>query len=509
MMLAEPEQGVSPSVKWSRTALAIALVLGTFLRVAWIARPLDHRSSAEWREADYVQIARNFYREDGNILFPRIDWRGDTPGYVESELPLMPWLAAQIYRMAGYDLVYFRALAVAASVASLLVFAGMARGALPPDGAWFATASFAISPWLVRMGNALQPEPLMILLSLLAVRALWKWSEEPGFGRLLRACAWAAAAMLAKMSAGYVGFVFAHSLLRRLGLGALRDVRVYLAAAVALAPPLVWGLWARHFWTAYGNSLGVSNETHLITWKALWPPAFLAGNLRIETLFVWSPLGLILGVIALQRYRSRLEPLLAWYGAVWSFYLIAANTSGDRWAAYYHSASVAPVSLIMGAGFSAGVRGLPLRRPTWLTPRLSTRLLATATLLSLATVTAGLVARRDTRPDEAVKHACAVEFSTHVPPHASIVVSGGGSRDGLGQPVAWNESTWFAWMDRRGFQYAFDDFSAVKIEGLRRRGGRYWIASAHELERPDIVRLLDSNWKRVATCGDYTLHEMP
>jgi hypothetical protein len=66
------------------------LFLGLFFLGAWIRsldvwRPVDGRVRESWRECDYAAVARNFYREGMNILYPRIDWRGDGPGYAEME----------------------------------------------------------------------------------------------------------------------------------------------------------------------------------------------------------------------------------------------------------------------------------------------------------------------------------------------------------------------------------------------------------------------------------------
>ena len=36
-----------------------------------------------WRQADTAAIARNFYRDGMNLLYPAIDWSGAGPGYVE------------------------------------------------------------------------------------------------------------------------------------------------------------------------------------------------------------------------------------------------------------------------------------------------------------------------------------------------------------------------------------------------------------------------------------------
>ncbi len=54
--------------------LMVAVVpAGAALRLAYVDRPLDHRMRAPWRQSDYTQLARNYWREDTNLFHPRID----------------------------------------------------------------------------------------------------------------------------------------------------------------------------------------------------------------------------------------------------------------------------------------------------------------------------------------------------------------------------------------------------------------------------------------------------
>ena len=146
-----------------RVILVLILTLGIGARVACMARPFDARIRSAWQQADFVQVARNFFRDDMSILHPRIDWRRDGPGDVEIEFPLQPWIAACLYRLAGYHVPLLRALSAFLEVATLLVFAWFAGRVLPPAGALFATATFAANPFSIYLASAMQPEPLMHL----------------------------------------------------------------------------------------------------------------------------------------------------------------------------------------------------------------------------------------------------------------------------------------------------------------------------------------------------------
>src|SRR5262249_51272030 len=55
-----------------KTAFICLFLVGAALRLIDVWRPVDR---ASWRECDEASIARNYYREDMNVLHPRVDWR--------------------------------------------------------------------------------------------------------------------------------------------------------------------------------------------------------------------------------------------------------------------------------------------------------------------------------------------------------------------------------------------------------------------------------------------------
>ena len=491
-----------PSTRRRRALLLAILLLGAIMRIAPVCRPLDHRLLAPWRESDHVQVARNFYRGDLDIRYPRIDWRGDQPGYAEMELPVLPWLGAAAARLVGYSEPLLRVPSAILGVASLALFARMAFATLAPTAALVAVAAYAGNPLLVAMGAALQPDALMLFLVLLAMALMWRWDDDPTTGNLLVACVAIGGAALAKLPAAHLGIVMAYLVVRKGGARALASPVPWLGAVIAVVPPLVWYVWAHRFWERYGLSLGVSNESHLLGWDMLRSPHFLAGLVKWETLAVFTPAGWLLAAAALGEPLARTHRVLVWYAAVSAFYLVSARTSADDWAFYYHGLSVAPACLLMGAG--AG--WLAQRRP-----RLASVLVA-GTILALLSATGYLVYKRDHQRHLLEMRTCMVAFTRSVPPDGAIVVRGGAMRDEYGRPVAHNESMAFAWMDRRGFNYGDEELSVETLDRIAARGGRYWIVGDDEL-RPELRTAAARRWKRLAACefgyGLYDLGERP
>src|SRR5258705_12421397 len=60
--------------------------------------------SADWnqyRQYDTAALARNFAEESLNVFYPRVDWRGNSPGYVEVEFQAFTLPVALLYRVFG------------------------------------------------------------------------------------------------------------------------------------------------------------------------------------------------------------------------------------------------------------------------------------------------------------------------------------------------------------------------------------------------------------------------
>lgn len=499
------------AARW-RWALILLFALGVGLRFASVDRPLDNRLNSPWREADYTTIARSFSREGMNILYPRVAWRGDTPGYVEMELPLLPWTAAALHPLLGSHERIMRGLSAALESGSLLLFILLATRLLPLGGALLAVACYALNPTLIELASSMQPEPVMLFFCLLAALCLLRFTEEnEGYGWLFAACGATAVAMLGKATAGYMGLVIAWAVLRRLGLRALLRPQVYAAAALALAPPVLWYSWAHGFWMTWGMSIGMSNESHLIGLDMLWPPSFLLGIFKLETTKVFTPFGWLLAGVGLWGWR-RIPLPAVWYGAVCVYLLAIARTSADGWAYYYHSVAVAPACLLMGAGVSTLLAWAP--RPGlggWLANRRPAALVLAAltvvTLVGLG-VRSTLQQRQRWWADLDDLYQCSLQLRDAVPADGLIVVQGGAMFDEYGRPVAHNRPMAFAWMDRRGFNYGLEEASVATLEEIAARGGRYWVAAEDELEE-GALKEAASHFNQLATCDrGYVLYDL-
>src|ERR1043165_5137670 len=90
----------APRLPYHVTKLVVAIwLLAVAVRLIGINQPyVDHWS---WRQSDVAAIARNFRQQDPHFASPQIDWAGDETGYLGSQFPILPFVAALCYKIAG------------------------------------------------------------------------------------------------------------------------------------------------------------------------------------------------------------------------------------------------------------------------------------------------------------------------------------------------------------------------------------------------------------------------
>ncbi|MDZ7338762.1 MAG: glycosyltransferase family 39 protein [candidate division KSB1 bacterium] len=535
---------------------ALLLGLGVWLRAIDLWRPVDGSVREAWRECDMAAVARNFYQEGMNILYPRIDWRGDGPGYAEMEFPALSWQIALLYKILGLREQMGRSVPFVFSIGSMLAFFALARRFLRPQAALAAAAFFVLSPLSIRVANSLQPEAIMLFFIILTVYTFLRWLDEEKWLWYWLTGGSASCALLAKVNSAHIGLLFLGLVLVRKGRRGLRSRRLWALAALIVLPAVLWYTHAHRLWLDYGNSLGLSNEYHWIGLDFFTNPRFVLGILRIEALFVWMPLGWVVAAYGLWRRRERGAILAAlWTLAVLIYYVIASRTTSEDWSIYYHVASVPPAALLFGHGLGEVVRGSQRRRSAGFVVAgalavmvVLARLLTSfrPTILAAGLITGGgaIVAlglprasggpkpvlgwhgwlgracipfcaasslilcgfriAKDVHPShmQAI-YQCARVVRHHIPADDLIVASGGHSVDEDGYPLAINAPYLFYWLEHKGFNVAIENQSVAALESLAMRGARWFVAEREAVaQKPGFAQELAERFPLVAECGD-------
>lgn len=495
--------------------LCSLFVLGAVLRAIKMGQPIAVDDILSWREADIGGIARNFYREGMNLFYPRIDWRGDGPGYVEMEFPLYPWLIAVLYKIFGYHEILGRLLSYSFSLGSMAVFFQMARYLLPGMGTICASLFFVLSPLVVKISPSLQAEGLMFLCYLLAAYAFIRWVEDNSWKYYAIALFATTLAILAKAPAAHIGLFFALLVLSQKGLVALRQFRLWMFAIVALLPGILWYKHAQNLWLTSGNSMGVSNEAHSAGLGIFTHPSLIIGILKIEAIQVWMPTGLVIAAIGIFLHKSEktVRYSLYWLLAIFAFYLTASWTSSAGWAIYYHVISVPPAALLFGLGVEA-IRNIHWqdRSTSNGSPRLKNLVVLFAVFcISVTFLLQGLRIYQTVshQPEQLSKlYECSQEFKSAIPNNVLIVTTAPSSFEN-GRPIASNIPYVFYWLDRKGFNLFAEKQSLPEVLSLAKRGAKYFVAEkSYFIDKPDFEADLRRTFPALRECEQAVLFQL-
>ncbi|HTH51139.1 MAG TPA: glycosyltransferase family 39 protein [Pyrinomonadaceae bacterium] len=496
--------------------IVVLFVAAAGVRFADVFRPINQES---WRECDLGAVSRNFVREGFTPLYPRIDWRGNGPGFAEMELPLYPMLTASTYMAVGEHEQVARIWSFLFSLGAMFLFFKIAREYLTVFASTVAFAFFALNPLMVRIATSIQPEGLMLLTYLAAVFFFIRWIKTDSMSAFLGTTIATSLTLLSKAPAAHIGLFFAILLLQKYGWRAITQLRIWFFGIAAVGPAALWYFHAKNLWLTYGNSLGVSNEYHWIGWDFFTDTSFLKGILGIELAYVWLVFGLVVGAFAIWRgYREQTaRHALLWLASIFLFYIVAARTTSEDWASYYHAFSIAPVAILFGFAI----------KKLWdyaqeLADNYSRRSVLhrfaniVVVLVVIFAVLASLrVEARQIRSNFADDNAdsAGLKFARQVKPLLTasglIVASGGHCRDEKGYEVAFNASYMFYWLDRKGWNVCVEDQSIAKIRELSKNGARYFIAGKKYMrEKSGFEDELNATYPRIATSDAYSAYDL-
>jgi 4-amino-4-deoxy-L-arabinose transferase-like glycosyltransferase len=239
--------------KW----LVIFIVVAAFaVRLIAIDQPFIDPWS--WRQSDVAAIARNYLENGLHFSRPQIDWGGNERGYVGTEFPILPFVAAIIYRSAGVQEWIGRLESVLFFVAALPFFFGLVRRIFGESVALWATFFYAFAPLGIVTSRAFMPDVPSLSLAIAGIYFFLRWIKEEKFCWLVTSAVLVSLALLIKLPTAIIGaplfYLAAQRGTRRAGIqnGGLESAAPWFArwelwffAAVALIPSAVW-YWHAH-----------------------------------------------------------------------------------------------------------------------------------------------------------------------------------------------------------------------------------------------------------------------
>jgi 4-amino-4-deoxy-L-arabinose transferase-like glycosyltransferase len=323
------------------TRLAIALsILAVAVRLILIDQPyIDNWS---WRQSDVVAIARNYFHNGFHFAYPQIDWAGDSSGFVGTEFPILPFLAAIGFKFAGVHDWIGRLETVILFALSLPFFFLLVRDVFGTTAAIWALIFYAFAPLDVFASREFMPDVPSLSFAIAGLYLFAHWighatpkafaTERSTF--LLASALCISLSILIKLPNIVIAVPLACLAFQRfrkspLRLGpAFQRLDLCLFAVLALLPSLLW-YWhaakiAQNFYPHHFFGAGGIRIMHA-SWY--W---------RIVEQMMTSSFTPLLGILALgglflARFNVRARFFYCWLGGMILFIGVAGYGSRHQW----------------------------------------------------------------------------------------------------------------------------------------------------------------------------------
>ena len=218
-------------------------VFAVAVRLILINQPyIDHWS---WRESDVAAIARNFSENGFHFASPQIDWAGDTPGYVGTEFPVLPFLAAICYKFTGVCEWIGRSQAVVLFAVSLPFFFLLVREIFGSTAAIWATFFYGFAPLNVFAGRSFMPDVPSLSLALMGLYFFVRWLQNDKWIPFFSAALAISLSILIKVTTIVIAAPLLFLIWQKWRWNFVKRPALWLFAAITILPAVAW-YWHGH-----------------------------------------------------------------------------------------------------------------------------------------------------------------------------------------------------------------------------------------------------------------------
>ena len=228
---------------------------------------------------------------------------------------------------------------------------------------------------------------------------------------------------------------------------------------------------------------------------------------------------MIVGAFAIWRgYREEIaKHSLLWLASIFAFYIIAARTTSEDWAHYYHVFSIPPAALLFGFSIKKLRDYAQDFTDTFSRHSLIVNLsrVVIFSVVIAAIFASLLVEAKQIRVNftenrlQSPAFAFAKSVKPLVKPDAPILVSGGHCKDDKGYYVAYNASYMFYWLERKGWNICVEVQSITNIREFLPKGVEYFVAEKKYVrEKPGFEDELNRTFPAIADSGDFAVYDI-
>lgn len=235
--------------------LAIIFFAGFFVRMYRFNNPIADWHS--WRQADTAAVTRNFVKEGYTPLFPKFDALNslnekqlpNPKRYFFAEFPIYNSIVYFAYSGFGHFTIeqWGRLVSIFASSLTSVVLYFLVKEYSSKRVALFSSFIFAFLPYNIYYGRVIMPDPMHILFGVATLYLVTKWVQS---NKILYAILGGIAFAITILTKPY-GLVLllpiSYLILKRWRFGLLKKPGIYIFAAIALIPFLLWRDYINHY----------------------------------------------------------------------------------------------------------------------------------------------------------------------------------------------------------------------------------------------------------------------
>lgn len=452
----------------ARRWLCAILLAALAVRLPWFLDPI--LNVHDLRQTQTAMQARNLVRDNFDLLHPRIDWLGSSPGYMALEFPVYQGIVAVLYRLFGVHEVFAKLVSlVAFGVSTISLYFLASRFAMRKVALW-ACAWFSFSPLMFFASTAVIPDMLTLALGLGALHLLAVSNDRHSKTLLVAAIAVTLAAFLSKsVMCLPLFFPVGYLLYQRLGSRFLVSPWSIVFGLVVIVPLGVW--------TGYTERLNAANNfgEHIPSEALQYAIGTWHDRVALDTharlgqyygFWILGAVGLplcVLGAIALWRRIDQHSAFFLWWAiglvGYFAFYTVTIA---------HHSYYQLPMIPLISVAAGCGIIDLQRRAQGWPAVwRLSIAAAMTVLYLSWWWMPVAHAVQQDS-----IAMAAAKSIQAHTQPTDLVLVAA--MHKEYAAPADYRSyASILYYADRRGWCLGISTLDDASIAALEAKGATY------------------------------------
>lgn len=340
------------SAKESNLILYGILATVLLIRIYTFNVPLIDRTS--WKEIDYITISQNYQHNGFNLFRPTITWPAEEPRVTAMEFPLVPYLAAILYRIFGFNTFSVRIIPLIVYLLVILVIFKLVKKEIGPVPALFAAAMAGFIPLTSEFGNILFSYPVAVLTGVTSIYLFYKWIDDINKkGLLVISCFLFSLTLLLMPTELTIIIPLLWLFFRKYGTNFKSWETMFFFIIVGFILPLLWYAYAYHLTRESIDVFGVfggHNKYQVI--EMLSHEWWYLRILKRIYLLLSGPLGFLscfIGLCSVLYFKKGF--LFLFYGISFAAFVIIV-AEGNIDAPYRQFCGIPVLSAFFGIGFT-------------------------------------------------------------------------------------------------------------------------------------------------------------